>query len=106
MVKFALMASKYDLHDFSQTIFEKILTSYNKKLPIWFTYIDMMVKNGEIEIARSLFERILAVKFPMKKMKTVFQRYIEFETKHGQESNVSAIKRMARNMLENLDAFE
>jgi rRNA biogenesis protein RRP5 len=105
MVKFALMTSKYDLHDFSQTIFEKILSNYNKKLPIWFTYADMMVKNGQIEIARSLFERMLAVKFPMKKMKTIFQKYIEFETKHGDESNVSNIKKMARKMLEEI-SFE
>lgn len=100
MVKYALMMAKYDLHDFSQTIFEKILSNYNKKLPIWFTYIDMMTKNGQVEIARSLFERILIVKFPMKKMKTVFQKYIEFETRHGDASNVSKIKRMAKNSLE------
>lgn len=106
MVKYALMTSKYDLHDFSQTIFEKILSSYNKKLPIWFTYADMMVKNGQIDIARSLYERVLAIKFPMKKLKTIFQKYIEFETKHGEPGNVSNIKKMARNMLEQIDAFE
>lgn len=100
MVKYALMSSKYDLHDFSQTIFEKILSTYNKKLPIWFTYIDMMTKNGQIDIARSLFERILVTKFPIKKLKTIFQKYMDFETKHGDGSNVSKIKRMARNMLE------
>lgn len=102
-MKFALMTSKYDLHDFSQTIFEKILSSYNKKLPIWFTYIDMMVKNGQIDIARSLFERVLAVKFPIKKMKTIFQKFTEFEVKHGDESNVSKIKKMARDMLEQIE---
>lgn len=100
MVKYALMTSKYDLHDFSQTIFEKILSSYNKKLPIWFTYIDMMIKNGLIDIARSLYERILVIKFPIKKLKTIIQRYIEFEMKHGEASNVSKIKKIARNLLE------
>lgn len=106
MVKFALMTSKYDLHDFAQTVFEKILSSYNKKLPIWFTYIDMMTKNAQIEIARSLYERILVIKFPMKKLKTIFQKYIEFETRNGEVSNVSKIKKMARNMLEQDGGFE
>lgn len=106
MVKFALMASKHKLHDFSQTVFEKILSSYNKKLPIWFTYVDMMTKNGQIEIARSLFERILVTKFPMKKLKTIFQKYVEFETRNGDASNVSKIKKMARNMLEQDGGFE
>lgn len=100
MVKYALMTAKYDLHDFSQTIFEKLLSSYNKKLPIWYTYIDMMTKNGQIEVARSLFERILVIKFPIKKLKTIFQKYIEFETRHGEASNISKIKRMARNLLD------
>ncbi|CRK99145.1 CLUMA_CG012479, isoform A [Clunio marinus] len=100
MVKYALMASRYDLNDFSQTIFEKILSSYNKKLPVWFTYINMMTKTGEVDIARSLFERILVIQFPMKKLKTIFQKYVEFETRHGNASNISKIKKMARNMLE------
>lgn len=104
MVKYALMASKHDLHDYSQTIFEKILNNYNKKLPIWFTYIDMMTKNGQIEIARSLFERILVIKFPMKRLKTIFQKFIAFETKHGEKSDISRIKRMARNMLDQQDS--
>lgn len=106
MVKYALMTSKYDLHDFSQTIFEKILSSYNKRLPIWFTYIDMMTKQGQTEISRSLFERILVIKFPIKKLKSIFQKYIEFETKHGVSSNISKIKRMARNMLEQDNLLE
>lgn len=100
MVKFALMTSKYGLHDFSQTIFEKVLSSYNKKLPIWFTYINMMAKNKQTEIARSLFERILVIKFPMKKLKTIYQKYIEFEQQHGDVKNISKIKKMAKNMLE------
>lgn len=100
MVKYALLTAKYDLHDYSQTVFEKILTTYDKKLPIWFTYIDMMTKNGQIEIARSLFDRILIIKFPIKKLRTIFQKYIEFEKKHGNPSNVSKITRTAKNMLE------
>ena len=100
MVKYALMTNRYNLDDFAQTIFEKILSSYNKKLNIWFTYIDMMVKQNKIEIARSLFERVIIIKFPLKKLKSVFQKYIEFETKHGDVSNISKIKRMAKNILD------
>lgn len=104
MIKYALMTSRYELHDFAQTIFEKVLISYNKKLNIWFTYIDMMVKYGNIEIARSLFERLLLIKFPLKRLKTIVEKYIEFETKHGDESNVSKIKKVASQMLEKEEA--
>lgn len=103
MVKYALMTSRYELHDFAQTIFEKIISSYNKKLNIWFTYIAMMIKQGQIEIARSLFERLVIIKFPLKKLKSIYQKYIEFETKHGDSSNVSKIKKLARSTLEKED---
>ncbi len=52
MIKFALMHNKYEQSELAHIIFEKILTTYNKKLPVWFTYIDMLVKNKEFEIAR------------------------------------------------------
>lgn len=92
--------SRNQLHDFSQTIFEKILTSYTKNLSIWFTYVDMMVKNEQIDIARSLFERMLVLKFSLKKFKSIFQKYIDFETKFGEISNVSKIKKIALKMFE------
>lgn len=101
MVKYALMTSRYNLHEFSQTIFEKILSSYKKKLPIWFQYIDLMVKSKEIAVARSLFERLILVELPLKKMKTVFQKYIDFETKH-EPANVSKVKKSAKLMLKQL----
>jgi rRNA biogenesis protein RRP5 len=98
--------ARNNLHDFSQTIFEKILSSYQKNLSIWFTYVDMMVKNQEVDIARSLFERMLAIKFPLKKFKSIFQKYIDFETRYGEVSNVSKIKKMAKSMIEKDDESE
>lgn len=97
------MTSRYDLNDFAQTIFEKILSSYNKKLNIWFTYIDMMIKQGEIEIARSLFERLVIIQFPLKKLKSIYQKFIDFETKHGDSSNVSKVKKLAKSVLQKED---
>lgn len=101
MVKYALMSSRYELHDFAQTLFEKLLASYNKKLNIWFTYIDMMIKHGNIDISRSLFERLIIIKFPLKKIKNIFQKYIDFESIHGDLTNVSKIKNLAKSMFEN-----
>lgn len=98
MVKYALMVSRHGLLEFAQTIFEKILSSYKKKLPIWFQYIDLTVKHKQIDIARSLYERLILVELPLKKMKTVFQKFIDFETKF-EPSNVSRVKRLAKNML-------
>lgn len=98
MIKFALLHNKYEQTEFAQIIFEKILTTYNKKLPIWFTYIDMLTKNNEIEIARQTYERVLANKFPLKKLKTIFQKYMEFEKKYGDKAKVSRVKKLASSM--------
>ena len=103
MLKYALMTSRYELTDFAQTIFEKILSSYNKKLNVWFTYIDMMIKHGCIEITRSLFERLLIIKFPLKKVKNIIEKYIDFESKHGDVLNVAKIQKVAAQMLEKED---
>ncbi len=48
---------------------------------------------------RQTFDRILANHFPLKKLKTVFQKYIDFETKFGEKANISKIKKMASSML-------
>lgn len=103
MIKYALLTSRYELQDFAQTIFEKILSSYNNKLNVWFTYIDMMIKHGSIEITRSLFERLLIIKFPLKKVKNIIEKYIDFESKHGDVLNVAKIQKVATRMLEKED---
>lgn len=99
MVKFALLSNRHEQPEFAQIIFEKVLTTYSKKLNIWFSYIDMLVKNEEIEIARQTFERLLTNTFPLKKMKSIFQKYIDFETKSGDKDNVAKIKKMATSMV-------
>lgn len=99
MVKFALICNRHEHSEFAQIIFEKILTTYSKKLNIWFSYIDMLVKNEDIEIARQTFERLLTNTFPLKKMKSIFQKYIEFETKNGDKGNIAKIKKIATSMV-------
>lgn len=107
MMKYALMMSRYEQHDFSQTIFEKILSSYPNKTNVWYTYIDMMTKYNYIEIARSLYERMMMTKFPLKKTKILIQKYIEFEIKHGDKSNVAKIKRnvLKLNLIKDIDNY-
>lgn len=39
--------------------------------------------------------RAVAQVLPIKKMKTLFKKYLEFEQKHGDESNVQKVKEMA-----------
>lgn len=52
LVKFALMENNGIDKVRSQTLFEQILTSYPKRVDVWTTYVDSLVKGGDIDMAR------------------------------------------------------
>ena len=55
---------------------------------------------------RLLLERAVSLKLPAKKMKFFFKRYIEFETKFGDESLLQNIKDKARDFIVSSEANE
>lgn len=44
---------------------------------------------------RRLFDKALACKLSSKKMKFIFKKYLEFEKRHGDETTVESVKKMA-----------
>jgi len=58
--KFAQLEFKLGDAERGRTIFEGIMDSYPKRLDLWFVYIDMEIKQRNIEGVRALFERVLA----------------------------------------------
>lgn len=46
-------------------------------------------------MVRQLLERGISQKLQVKKMRTLFKKFIDFEEKHGDASNVENIKRLA-----------
>lgn len=40
-------------------------------------------------------------KIPMKKMRTLFKKYLEFEQKHGNDETVAKVKTLAANYVHN-----
>lgn len=51
-MRFANLENKLGDKERSQTLFVQILNSYPKRVDVWFTYVDSLVKSGEFEIAR------------------------------------------------------
>jgi rRNA biogenesis protein RRP5 len=105
------MISKYGILEFKsgnpengRTMFEGIVNNYPKRMDIWSIYMDMETKYGKDNQtqARHLFERCLSndhiIKKP-KKMKLVFQKYMEFESKHGNKSNLSDLRKRVEDYL-------
>lgn len=50
---------------------------------------------------RRTLERAVAQKIPIKKMRTLFKKYLEFEEKFGNEETVQNVKDMAANYVKN-----
>uniref|UniRef100_W4VR54 Putative nucleus n=1 Tax=Corethrella appendiculata TaxID=1370023 RepID=W4VR54_9DIPT len=95
IVKFAFLHNKYGQKDQAHILFEQILTSYPKRTDIWSQYVDMLVKDGKIDLARQILERAIAQRLPMRKMKTLFTKFVQFEERHGDEKAVKNVKKLA-----------
>lgn len=52
MLRFANLENQFGEKERSQTLFEQILSSYPKRVDIWSSYVDSLVKSEEIFIAR------------------------------------------------------
>jgi rRNA biogenesis protein RRP5 len=44
-----------------------------------------VIKKGELDTARDIFERMIRLNLQPKKMKAFFKKYLEFETTHGDQ---------------------
>ncbi|EAT37161.1 AAEL010827-PA [Aedes aegypti] len=100
IVKFAFLHNRNGERDEAHILFEQILTSYPKRTDIWSQYVDMLVKDGLVDVARQTLDRAIAQRLPMKNMKTLYTKYVAFEEKHGDREAVKRIKQAAANYVE------
>jgi rRNA biogenesis protein RRP5 len=104
--KFGMLEFKYGQPENGRTMFEGIVSNFPKRMDIWSIYMDMEVKYGgenNKQQARHLFERCLAnehIQKKPKKMKLVFQKYMEFEMQAGNKKNVEKLKQRVEEYLE------
>lgn len=52
ITRFALMENSFGSSEHAQTLMEHVLTTYPGRIPSWMTYIDMLTKSGQINLAR------------------------------------------------------
>ncbi|XP_015771536.1 PREDICTED: protein RRP5 homolog [Acropora digitifera] len=105
IVQFALLEFKHGEPQRGQTMFESILTNYPKRSDLWSVYLDMMIKQGDSEPVRQIFERVIHVNMSSKKMKLFFKRYLDFERKHGDALSVEKVKTKAMEYVESKAAL-
>ncbi|XP_070539661.1 protein RRP5 homolog [Ptychodera flava] len=100
IVKFAQFEFKHGEAERGRTMFENTLSNYPKRTDIWSIYIDMIIKQGDLDAIRKLFERVIHLNLSPKKIKFFFKRYLEFEKKFGDENSVSSVKQKALEYVE------
>ncbi|XP_011188272.1 protein RRP5 homolog [Zeugodacus cucurbitae] len=96
IVAFGNLNHKYGNNEMAQTLLDQVVTSYPKRVDVWAQYIDMLVKSEMIDSARSVLERAIIQKIPMKKMRTIFKKYLEFEERFGTPADVEKVKKLAK----------
>ena len=80
-----------------------MLLSYPKRTDLWNVYLDQETKlHREREPARvrTLYQRITAMALPLKKMKGIFKRWLEFEEGLGDAAAAQAVKDRAMAFVE------
>lgn len=102
--KHAEMMSKYAQMEFElgspergRTIFDGLLLKYNKRLDLFFVYLDKECKFGNIDHARAMLEKkVEERKLSDRQMKSVFKKWYRIEEEHGTEETREDVKEAAR----------
>lgn len=95
IVHFALLEARNNHLEQAKALMDPILASYPKRIDVWCTYCDMLIKANQINEARELLERSVSQKLPAKKMKTLYTKFLQFETTHGSKENQDKVRSMA-----------
>lgn len=98
--KYAQLEYKCGDAEQGRILFENALSNYPKRADLWSVYIDMLMKVDKLEDAREVFERVITLNLSTKNMRTFFKRYIDFETKYGNDESVADVKQKALNYIE------
>lgn len=91
----ALLEFKTGSVERARSIFEGILRNYPKRVDLWSVYLDQEIRVGEVPVIRALFERVICLDLPPRKMKFLFKKYLDYEKAHGDEERIEHVKRKA-----------
>ncbi|OWF35668.1 protein RRP5 homolog [Mizuhopecten yessoensis] len=100
IAKNAQLEFKYGDAERGRTMFESVLGNYPKRTDLWSVYLDMVVKLGDCQEARQLFERVIHLKQSAKKMKFFYKKYLDFEKDYGDSETVENVRRKALEYVE------
>ncbi|KAJ0705044.1 putative suppressor of forked, tetratricopeptide-like helical domain superfamily [Helianthus annuus] len=96
----AISEFKSGVPDRGRSLFEGMLREYPKRTDLWSVYLDQEIRLGDEAVIRALFERTICLELPLKKIKFLFKKYLEFEKSKGDEERIAYVKAEALKYLE------
>ncbi|KAN0110502.1 nucleic acid-binding protein [Hyaloscypha variabilis] len=79
-----------------RTMFEGLLSTFPKRLDIWNQLLDLEIQQGDQEIIRGVFERVVKTKgLKPKGAKSWFRRWSEWEEMNGDKKSQEKVKAKA-----------
>jgi len=93
--KFAQLEFKYGDTERGKTMYEKLVSTYPKRVDIWKSYAEQLTRIGDVGVTRSLYIRISTLGLQAKKMKALFAKWLEFETTYGTEEQQGVVRAAA-----------
>jgi len=93
--KFAQIEFRYGDAERGKTMYEKLVLNHPKRIDLWSSYTDQLVRVGDISATRVLYNRIATLGLQAKKMKPLFGKWLEFEKIHGTDEQQGIVKQAA-----------
>ena len=103
--KFAQYEFQFGESERGKQIFENIISNFPKRTDQWNVYIDLVIKNKEIDFARDLFERMVGLNLKPAKTKFMFKKYMQFEQNQNgddKQHRINNVRKKAAEYLETL----
>ncbi|XP_039757515.1 protein RRP5 homolog [Pararge aegeria] len=95
LVRFAQLERSHGDRERSEALFEQVLAVYPQRVDVCSAYLDILLKAKDIERVRQLMERMTSLQLPARKMKVLYKKWIEVETKIGDAAHVESIRQRA-----------
>lgn len=98
--KFAQLEFKHGDAERGRTLLEGLVTAHPKKTDLWLVYAEAVLKHLGIEHARKVLERACNLGFSIHKMRPLYKKWLEMESKHGDAAAVELVKAKAEKFLQ------
>lgn len=80
--------------------FEQILADSPNKTDTWSLYIELETSKRRVFQAKQLFDRVVHLNLPAKRMKKFLQKYMKFAQDFGTKEDEETVKKIAKEFVE------